>query len=121
MRCQGVCLCYDRNQVDSCPETLHDLNIERLEAAEVDERSAQNTRKMRFRTQRVTCRPNEVKAGVHAEIKAVNALRLLLLAHVRLMLIILSRASGVRTRNLELVTPSSGLWATHDKVNDRRP
>jgi hypothetical protein len=32
IRRHSICLCNDRNEIDTCTETLHDLNIERLQA-----------------------------------------------------------------------------------------
>ena len=65
---QSICLGNHRDEVDTCAELLHHLDVEGLE--------------------RVASRANEVQAGVHAEIDLIAALRLLLLQHERLVLVI---------------------------------
>ena len=68
VRCEGVSLGDDGDQVDASTELLHDFNVHRLEA--------------------VTGGANEVQAGVHTEINLLGSARLLLLKHVALMLVV---------------------------------
>jgi len=68
VRCEGVSLGDDGDQVDASTELLHDFNVQRLEA--------------------VTGGANEVQAGVHTEINLLGSARLLLLKHVALMLVV---------------------------------
>lgn len=68
VRCEGVSLGDDGDQVDASAELLHDFNVQRLEA--------------------VAGRANEVQAGVHTEINLLGSARLLLLKHVALMLVV---------------------------------
>jgi hypothetical protein len=65
---QSVSLGDDRNEIDTGAETLHDLNIKRLES--------------------MPGGSYEVKAGVNTEVNLVDSAGLLLLKHIRLMLII---------------------------------
>jgi hypothetical protein len=65
---QGIRLCNHGDQVDTCAELLHHLDVEGL--------------------QRVAGGADEVQAGVHAEIDLIAALRLLLLQHERLVLVV---------------------------------
>lgn len=65
---QCISLSNDGDEVDTCAELLHDLDVERLEG--------------------VSGGADEVQAGVHAEIDLIAALRLLLLQHERLMLVV---------------------------------
>lgn len=67
-RAQCVGLGDHGNEVDTCAELLHDLDVERLEG--------------------VAGGSDEVQAGVHAEIDLIAALRLLLLQHERLVLVV---------------------------------
>lgn len=63
-----VCLGNDGDEVDTCTETLHDLNVERLES--------------------MAGRPDEVETSVDTKITLLAALWLLLLDHVGLMLVV---------------------------------
>jgi hypothetical protein len=65
---ESVCLCYNRDQVDSRAQSLHNLDIQRLQC--------------------VSSGADEVQAGVNTEINLVNTAGLLLLQHIRLMLIV---------------------------------
>jgi len=67
-RAESVGLGDNGNQVDTGTETLHDLNVQRLES--------------------VASRTDEVQTGVHTEVNLLRSARLLLLKHVRFMLVI---------------------------------
>ena len=67
-RAEGVGLCDDRNEVDTCAQALHDLNVEGLQS--------------------VAGGTDEVQAGVDAEVDFLHAARLLLLEHVALVLVV---------------------------------
>lgn len=67
-RAQGIGLGNDGNQVDSRAESLHDLDIERLQG--------------------VASGSDKVQASVYTQVDLVLATGLLLLEHVRLMLIV---------------------------------
>lgn len=65
---KSIRLCDHWDQIDARAQTLHHLNVERL--------------------QRVTCWADEVQASVHSEIDLLGSLWLLLLQHVALMLVV---------------------------------
>jgi len=65
---QSVRFCNHWNQVDSGAQSLHDLNVQWLQA--------------------VSCRSNKVEASMDTEINLVDTARLLLLQHIGLMLVI---------------------------------
>lgn len=67
-RAQSVSFGNDGDQVDTRAESLHDLNVERLQG--------------------MASRANEVQAGVDTEINLVLAARLLLLKHVGFVLVV---------------------------------
>lgn len=67
-RAEGIRLSDDWDEVDTCAEALHDLNVERLES--------------------VAGRSDEVQAGVDTEIDLLRTTRLLLLEHVGLVLVV---------------------------------
>lgn len=74
-RAESVGLCNDGNKVDTRRETLHDLDIERLEG--------------------VAGGSDEIKTGVDTEINLVAATGLLLLEHVRLVLVVKELDDGL--------------------------
>lgn len=63
-----VCFCYDRDQIDSSTQSLHNLDIQRLQC--------------------VSSRSNKVETSMNSEIRLVLSLWLLLLSHVHLMLVV---------------------------------
>lgn len=65
---QGIGFRDDRNQIDTCAETLHDFDVERLQGM------ASGT--------------DEIEAGVDTEIDLVMSLGLLLLQHIGLVLVV---------------------------------
>lgn len=65
---QSIGLCNDREQVDSGAESLHDLNIQRLQC--------------------VSGWADEVETGVDTEIDLLGTAWLLLLEHIRLVLVV---------------------------------
>jgi hypothetical protein len=65
---EGIRLCNNWNQVDSAAQSLHNLNVQWLQG--------------------MSSRSDEVQTCVNTEIDLVNAARLLLLEHVRLMLVV---------------------------------
>ena len=75
VRCEGVSLGDDGDQVDASAELLHDFNVQRLEA--------------------VTGGANEVRAGGHTEINLLGSARLLLLKHVALVLVVEKLDNGL--------------------------
>lgn len=67
-RAQGICLRNNGNQVNSGAQSLHDLDIQRLQG--------------------VAGGPDKVQAGMDTEVNLVGTARLLLLQHIRLVLVI---------------------------------
>jgi hypothetical protein len=67
-RAESICLRNNRDQVNSRAQSLHDLNIQRLQC--------------------VSSRADEVQAGMDTKINLIDTSGLLLLQHVRLVLII---------------------------------
>ena len=83
---ESIGLGNDGDEVDAGAQTLHDLNVERLETAQP---SATGPRAPQCSSNsRVARRADKVQARVHAEVDLLLALRLLLLAHVRLVLVV---------------------------------
>ena len=68
VRCKGVSLGDDGDQVDASAELLHDFNVQRLEA--------------------VASGTNEVQACMNTEVDLLSTARLLLLEHVALVLVV---------------------------------
>lgn len=85
VRRHSICLCNDRNEIDTCAETLHNLDIERLQAMRLLVRIA---RLWETCNVRVPGRPDEEKTSMNPEVGLLTALGLLLLSHVGFMLII---------------------------------
>jgi hypothetical protein len=67
-RAKSICLRNNRDQINSRAQSLHDLNVQRLQG--------------------VSSWADEVQAGMNTEINLVNTSWLLFLQHVRLVLII---------------------------------
>lgn len=67
-RAESIRLCNNRDQVDSRAQSLHDLNVQRLQG--------------------VSSGSDEVQTSVNTEINLVDTAWLLLLQHVGLMLVI---------------------------------
>jgi len=89
-RAESIGLGNNGNEVDSRAQTLHDLNIQRLQG--------------------VTSRADEVKAGVDTKIDLVLTARLLLLQHVGLMLIIQELDDGhPRVAVVDVVTETGSV------------
>lgn len=87
---EGVCLGNNGDQVDSRAETLHDLNVQRLQG--------------------VASGSDEVQAGVDTEINLVAAAGLLFLQHVGLMLVIQELDNGLpRVAVVDVVTEARGI------------
>lgn len=72
---QSIRLGDNGNEIDAGAETLHHLNIQRLQG--------------------VASRTDEVQASVHAEINLLRSARLLLLQHVALMLVVQKLNDGL--------------------------
>lgn len=72
---QGVGLGDDGDQVDTRAQTLHHLDVQRLQS--------------------VSSRADEVQAGVHTHVDLVRPTGLLLLEHVRLVLVIQEFDNGL--------------------------
>lgn len=83
--CERVGLSDDGDEVDPRAQALHSLNVQGLEPMGTIRHGQKNPA---LRRSRVTSRANEIEARVHPQINLVLPLRLLLLAHIRLMLIV---------------------------------
>lgn len=89
-RAHGVGLGNDGNEVDSRAESLHDLDIQRLQG--------------------VAGGSDEVQACVHTEIDLVISAGLLLLEHVRLMLVVQELNNGhPRVSVVDIVAETRGV------------
>ena len=87
---EGVGLCDDWNEVDTCAKSLHDFDIEGLEG--------------------VACRTDEVEASVDSEVNLVITAWLLLLKHVRLMLVVEELDDGLpRVAIVHVVSKARGV------------
>lgn len=118
---EGVGLGDDGDEVDAGSETLHDLNVERLEAVERVrrvERQLANSRKSEEAGSRVSGRPDEIQASVYTHVELLSALRLLLLAHERLVLIVLVAKGQISSASANAPRPQN---TTHDEVDDGSP
>lgn len=89
-RTESVCLCNDRNEVDTGAQTLHDFNIERLQA--------------------MAGGSDEVETGVNTEVNLIAATWLLLLKHVRLVLVVKELDDGLpRVAVVDVVSEARGV------------
>ena len=93
---QGVCLCHYWDKVDARAETLHDLNVQRLES--------------------VASRADEVQASMHSQVDLLRSARLLLLQHVALMLII--QELNDRLPAVPVVHVVTETWGIDDRESD---
>lgn len=89
-RAQGIRLSNNRDQIDPGAQSLHDLDIQRLEG--------------------VASGSDKVQAGVDTEIDLVGTARLLLLEHVRLMLVVQEFDDGhPRVAVVDIVAEARGI------------
>jgi hypothetical protein len=89
-RAESVGLGNDGNQVNASTQSLHHLNVERLEG--------------------VASRADEVETGVDTEIDLVLTTRLLLLKHVGLVLVVEELDNGhPRVTVVDIVAKSGGI------------
>lgn len=89
-RAEGISLGDDGDEVDPGAESLHDLDVKRLEG--------------------MAGRANEVETSVDSEVDLVLAAGLLLLQHVRLVLVIEELDDGhPRITVVDIVTESRGV------------